>query len=78
MLNPIKRITQFNQDAGLLGKGYDDFLEASFQIEEALEGFENLQSLANVLTDEECEPRVRDDASPKNISRAIVQLAKEG
>ena len=41
MLNPIKRITQFNQDAGLLGKGYDDFLESSFQIEEALEGFES-------------------------------------
>ena len=78
MLNPIKRIVQFNQDAGLLGKGYDDFLESSFQIEEALEGFNYLQSLANVLTDEECEPRVRDDASPKNISRAIVQLAKEG
>ena len=49
MLNPIKRITQFNQDAGLLGKGYDDFLESSFQIEEALEGFENLHMLNSEL-----------------------------
>jgi predicted HAD superfamily Cof-like phosphohydrolase len=38
MENPIKRIVQFNQQAGLIEKGYDDFLESSFQIEEALEG----------------------------------------
>ncbi len=74
----VQRIYDFNKDNGLIEKGYSDFLESSFQIEEALEGFNSLQSLASVLTDEECEPRVRDDASPKNISRAIVQLAKEG
>lgn len=74
----VQRIYDFNKDNGLIDKGYSDFLESSFQIEEALEGFNSLQSLANILTDEECEPRVRDDASPKNISRAIVQVAKEG
>ena len=36
----VQRIHDFNQQAGLLDKPYDDFLESSFQIEEALEGFE--------------------------------------
>jgi len=35
----IDVIVDFNKDAGLLEKGYSDFLESSFQIEEALEGF---------------------------------------
>ena len=74
-MNFVQQIYDFNKQAGLLEKGYDDFLESSFQIEEALEGFPNLQNLANILTDEESEYRVRDDASPKNISRAIVQYA---
>lgn len=72
-MNFVQAIYDFNQQAGLLDRGYDDFLESSFQIEEALEGFPKLQNLANILTDEESEDRVRDDASPKNISRAIVQ-----
>ena len=72
-MNFVQAIYDFNVQAGLLSRGYDDFLESSFQIEEALEGFPNLQNLANILTDEEAEDRVRDDASPKNISRAIVQ-----
>ena len=38
MLNPIKEIVRFNKEAGLIDQGYDDFLESSFQIEEALEG----------------------------------------
>ena len=72
-MNFVQQIYDFNKQAGLLEKGYDDFLESSFQIEEALEGFPKLQNLANILTDEESEDRVRDDASPKNISRAIVR-----
>lgn len=72
-MNFVQQIYDFNKQAGLLDRGYDDFLESSFQIEEALEGFPKLQNLANILTDEESEDRVRDDASPKNISRAIVQ-----
>ena len=75
-MNFVQQIYDFNKQAGLLEKGYDDFLESSFQIEEALEGFPNLQNLANILTDEESEERVRDDASPKNISRAIVQYVR--
>lgn len=45
MLNPIKQVYDFNLKAGLLNRGYDDFLEASFQVEEALEGFD-LEALA--------------------------------
>jgi len=37
--NPIKAIYQWQQKAGNLDHLYDDFLESSFQIEEALEGF---------------------------------------
>lgn len=74
-MNFVQQIYDFNKQAGLLDRGYDDFLESSFQIEEALEGFPNLQNLANILTDEESEDRVRDDASPKTISRAIVRYA---
>ena len=66
MLNPIKRIVQFNQDAGLLGKGYDDFLESSFLIEEALEGLGDTMFFAPKLG---LEP----ESSCKEISRAIVK-----
>ena len=38
MESPIELIHRFNVEAGLLEKGYDDFLESSFQVEEALEG----------------------------------------
>lgn len=57
----IDEIYNFNKTLGLLDAGYDDFLESSFQIEEALEGFE---------------PPVRDLTlsfdNPKNTSRAII------
>lgn len=66
MLNPIKQVYDFNLKAGLLDKGYDDFLESSFQIEEALEGF-NLTELAYSVGS--------DTKSPKDVSRAIVDLA---
>mgnify|MGYP001243283533 CR=1 FL=1 len=60
-MNFVQQIYDFNKQAGLLEKGYDDFLESSFQIEEALEGFE---------------PPVRDLTlsfdGPKNTSRAIL------
>ena len=75
MLNPIKRIVQFNQDAGLLDKGYDDFLESSFQIEEALEGFTDLPHLASRILVEDSEHGYN-NYTPKDISRAIVSLAR--
>ena len=65
----IDSIVQFNQDAGLLGKGYDDFLESSFQIEEALEGF-YLDSILSIL--ENSHPTCYEKVTAKDVSRAIV------
>ena len=47
-MNFIEDIYSFNEKAGLLENGYDDFLESSFQIEEALEGF-NTEWISKVL-----------------------------
>ncbi len=67
MENPIKLIYKFNKEAGLLEKGYDDFLETSFQIEEALENFSGLPDLADRLHTE--------SITPKALSREIVKTA---
>lgn len=72
MLNPIKEIYNWQVAAGNTERPYDDFLESSFQIEEALEGFTNNVRLAEQLGILE-EPEW---ASPKNISRTIVALAQ--
>ena len=79
MENPFKSIYKFNREAGLLDKGYSDFLEPSFLIEEALEDF-NTPWLAKVLhngafgNDTEVE---EDMKKPKGLSRWIVSLARE-
>ena len=74
MLNPIKRIVQFNQDAGLLGKGYEDFLESSFQIEEALEGF-NPEFIILSMHEAVISNFNGDITSPKDVSRHLVATA---
>ena len=74
MLNPIKRIVQFNQDAGLLDKGYDDFLESSFQIEEALEGF-NPEFIILSMHESVISNFNGDITSPKDVSRHLVSTA---
>lgn len=71
MRNPLKSIIQFNQNAGLIEAGYDDFREASFQVEEALEGFSN-HKFAEIF------PELSKEAKPKDISRAIVSTAITG
>jgi predicted HAD superfamily Cof-like phosphohydrolase len=72
MLNPIKEIVRFNREAGLIDQGYDDFRESSYQIEEALEGF-NLRWLIRDLHDDD----LMDDANAKQVSRSIMQSATE-
>jgi len=62
MLNPVKAVVKFNQDAGLLEAGYDDFRESSFQIEEALEGFPTKEVTG---------------LSPKELARQIVRDMSE-
>ena len=76
MLNPIKEIVRFNKEAGLIDQGYDDFLESSFQIEEALEGLNTLEYLQSLL-DGSAESFMSDitDGSPKALSRVIVDAA---
>ena len=73
MLNPIKEIVKWQRDAGNAAKPYNDFLESSFQIEEALEGFTDLFELAKVLSRSD-KITVKSE-SPKDLSRAIIALA---
>ena len=73
MLNPIKEIYAWQKAAGNAVKPYDDFLESSFQIEEALEGFTDLFELAKVLSRSD-KITVKSE-SPKDLSRAIIALA---
>ena len=65
MSDPIELIHQFNHDAGLVQRGYDDFLESSFQIEEALEGFD-VDSLAAFLGTA--------TTKPKDIARELLLI----
>lgn len=71
MLNPIKEIAKWQHDAGNAAKPYDDFLESSFQIEEALEGFDN-NSFEEVFPEEFPEGS---NPQPKELSRHIVKIA---
>jgi hypothetical protein len=64
-MNHIETIVSFNRQAGLLDKPYDDFLESSFQIEEALEGFDLDQLIRTYDLDA--------DGNAKSISRALVE-----
>ena len=73
MLNPIKEIVKWQRDTGNAAKPYNDFLESSFQIEEALEGFTDLFELAKVLSRSD-KITVKTE-SPKDLSRAIIALA---
>ena len=57
----IDAIYQFNEQAGLLEQGYNDFSESAYQIEEALEGYEIAQGFTVHLD------------TPKEMSRTIVR-----
>ena len=65
----IDVIVNFNKDAGLLEKGYSDFLESSFQIEEALEGFSFASLDSALYGDASITP-----LTAKAMSRGIVNL----
>ena len=66
-MNFVEQIHDFNKQAGLLDKPYNDFLESSFQIEEALEGFDL------PLLIEELGLRIDSTNSAKGVSRAILE-----
>ena len=67
----VSAIYDFNLAAGLLQKGYDDRLESSFQIEEALEGFpeRNLLFLGNIIMGDSF---IATTKLPREVSRAII------
>lgn len=74
MLNPIKEIVKWQRDAGNAAKPYDDFLESSFQIEEALEGLHPefiIASLHSTMQEEfnGCAK------SPKDVARYLTSIA---
>ena len=73
MENPFKSIYKFNKEAGLLDKGYSDFLEPSFLIEEALEDL-GTDNLYRVLLESEkrADNEVPTENTPKQLARAIV------
>ena len=57
----IDAIYQFNEQAGLLEQGYNDFSESAYQIEEALENYEIAHGFTVHLD------------TPKEMSRTIVR-----
>lgn len=76
----VQQIYDFNKQAGLLEKGYDDFLESSFQIEEALEGIScsgqggGLPTLARILNDN-VDYLTPIEPTHKSVARGIVEAA---
>ena len=71
----VDYIYDFNLVAGLLQKGYSDFLESSFQIEEALEGF-SLEAIRQVQEAIEISVYPEDTViyqyDPEGLARTIV------
>ena len=74
MENTVKAICQFNDKAGLSQRDFNDKLEASFLIEESLEGFDRLDILEEILSKNTLGVKVL-SSSPKDISRAITAIA---
>ena len=65
-MNFVDQIYDFNQQAGLISNGYSDLLESSFQIEEALEGFD-ISEMSVAVSDY----RFKTD-SAKDLARYIL------
>ena len=64
----VKRVYDFNLQANLISKGYDDLRESAFQVEEALEGF-NIDLLARLISPS------NPASNPKYLSRQIIGIA---
>ncbi len=63
----IQEVINFNKSIGQLTKGYNERLETSYQIEEALEGV-HIQALAGALGFK--------NSGPKETSRAILSMCE--
>ena len=64
MLEPLKKIYEFNKQAEFIDNGYDDRKEPAYIIEEALEGF-NLEYMSKQLG-------LPSYSSPKDVSRELI------
>jgi hypothetical protein len=74
MSDVIQAVYQWQSDAGNLDRPYDDFLESSFQIEEALEGFGDVSVVADAINREHFSACV--SYSPRDVARGIVSLSQ--
>lgn len=70
----VEQIYTFNKSAGLLDKPYSDFLESSFQIEEALEGFQYIDKLYYALNPQ----HELSNKQARDTARLITSIAKSG
>jgi len=71
----VSDIAHLNNTAwGNHAGSYDDAVESTYQIEEALEGLNNLPCLVERLQDDNFEPIM---CTPKAVSRAIIALAND-
>lgn len=75
MVNSLKAVHAWQHASGNVAKGYDAKREAAFQIEEALEELDKLDILYDILVNADVSVV---DNSPKEISRAIVNIAHSG
>lgn len=71
MLNAVKEIYAWQVKAGNAQRAYSDFLESSFQVEEAIEGFDN-NSFEDVFPEKF---PVGSNPQPKEIARHIISIA---
>lgn len=72
MINPIKQIHDFNHKAGLIENGYDDSLESSFLIEEALEGFSNDRTFDLLTSGHDAVSAIPETMREKHLARSIL------
>lgn len=71
--DPIQDIYKYNKDRGFLEMGYSDERECAYPIEEALEGFNTLETLSKLIYEDEMSV----ETSPKEISRKIIELVSD-
>jgi predicted HAD superfamily Cof-like phosphohydrolase len=74
MTSIIQSIYDFNHEADLVKGGYNDYLESSFQIEEALEGL-SPEYIMYSMHGEIQDTLDGSPTSPKDVARHLVQTA---
>jgi len=73
--NVFKAVHKWQQEAGNLDNGYDDFLQSSFQIEEALEGIISPDYDADNFPDNSNFTHEFGGLGPKEVARHLLDEA---